>query len=106
MTSIHQELVGRVSNSRLDAILLDTPFVFQQNADEISARTISYFREHVGCEMGLASSRHGGRATAREFGQLLTRLGDATYVFAGPGSPTSPLRHWRDSPVPEPPSSH
>ena len=101
MTSIHQELVGRVSNSRLDAILLDTPFGFQQNADEIAARTISYFREHVGCEMGLASFRHGGRATALEFEQFLTRLGDANYVFAGPGSPTYALRHWRDSPVRE-----
>src|SRR5438034_8305745 len=101
MTSVHQELVGRVSNSRLDAILLDTPFGFQQNADEIAARTISYFREHVGCEMGLASFRHGGRATALEFEQFLTRLGDANYVFAGPGSPTYALRHWRDSPVRE-----
>jgi len=101
MTSIHQELIGRVSNSRLDAILLDTPFGFQQNADEIAARTITYFREHVGCEMRLASFRHGGRATALEFEQFVTRLGDANYVFAGPGSPTYALRHWRDSPVRE-----
>jgi hypothetical protein len=101
MTSIHQELIGRVSNSRLDAILLDTPFGFQQNADEIAARTISYFREHVGCAMRLASFRHGGRATAFELEQFLSRLGDANYVFAGPGSPTYALRHWRESPVRE-----
>ncbi len=43
MTSIHQELTGRVSNPQLDAILLDTPFGFQENADEIAARTITYF---------------------------------------------------------------
>jgi cyanophycinase-like exopeptidase len=101
MTSIHQELIGRVSSSRLDAILLDTPFGFQQNADEIGARTINYFREHVGCEMRLASFRHGGRATALEFEQFLSLVGDANYVFAGPGSPTYALRHWRDSPVRE-----
>src|SRR5206468_3669166 len=51
MTSIHQELIGRVSNPRLDAVLLDTPFGFQENADEVAVRTISYFREHVGCEI-------------------------------------------------------
>src|SRR3989441_3487312 len=101
MTSIHQELIGRVSNPQLDAILLDTPFGFQENADEIAARTISYFREHVGCEVRLASFRHSGRATALEFEQFLTRLGDANYVFAGPGSPTYALRHWRDSAVQE-----
>src|SRR3989442_7017637 len=101
MTSIHQELIGRVSNPQLDAILLDTPFGFQENADEIAARTISYFREHVGCEVRLASFRHSSRATALEFEQFLTRLGDANYVFAGPGSPTYALRHWRDSAVRE-----
>ncbi len=101
MTSIHQELTGRVSNPQLDAILLDTPFGFQENADEIAARTITYFREHVGCEVRLASFRHSGRATALEFEQFLTRLGDANYVFAGPGSPTYALRHWRDSAVRE-----
>src|SRR5207253_547143 len=94
---IHQELIGRVRDPQLDAILLDTPFGFQQNADEIAARTISYFRDHVGCEITLASYRHGGRATALELEQFLSRLGDANYVFAGPGSPTYALCHWRDS---------
>ena len=97
MTSIHQELIARVRDPQLDAILLDTPFGFQQNADEIAARTISYFRDHVGCEITLASYRHGGRATALELEQFLSRLGDANYVFAGPGSPTYALCHWRDS---------
>src|SRR5438093_11116630 len=101
MTSVHQELIARVSDPQLNAVLLDTPFGFQENADEIATRTIAYFREHVGCEIRLASFRHGGRATALELEQFLSRLGDANYVFAGPGSPTYALRHWRDSPVRE-----
>src|SRR5438105_1704293 len=101
MTSIHQELIARVSEPQLSAVLLDTPFGFQENADEIATRTIAYFREHVGCEIRLASYRHGGRATALEFEQFLTRLGDANYVFAGPGSPTYALRHWHDGAVRE-----
>src|SRR5207248_3118481 len=101
MTSVHQELIARVSDPQLNAVLLDTPFGFQENADEIATRTIAYFREHVGCEIRLASYRHGGRATALEFEQFLTRLGDANYVFAGPGSPTHALRHWRDIAVRE-----
>ncbi len=97
MTSIHQELIARVSDPQLDAVLLDTPFGFQENANEIATRTIAYFREHVGCEIRLASYRHGERATALEVEQFLSRLGEANYVFAGPGSPTYALRHWRDS---------
>jgi len=96
MTSVHQELIARTSYPHLNAVLLDTPFGFQQNADEIAARIIAYFRQHVGCEIRLASFRHSGQATALEVGQFLTALGDANYIFAGPGSPTYALHHWRD----------
>jgi cyanophycinase-like exopeptidase len=99
MTSVHQNLIARVSDPRLNAILLDTPFGFQPNADEIADRTISYFRQHVGCEISLASFRHSGQATTKEFEQFLSRLDQANYVFAGPGSPTYALRHWRDNGV-------
>ena len=101
MTSVHQNLIARVSDPRPNAILLDTPFGFQPNADEIAARTISYFRQHVGCEISLASFRHRGQATTQEFEQFLTRLDRANYVFAGPGSPTYALRHWRENGVRE-----
>lgn len=95
MTSIHQELIARAGVPQLDAILLDTPFGFQENADEIAARAITYFRQRVGCDIRLASFRHSERATALELEEFLTRLGHANYVFAGPGSPTYALRHWR-----------
>jgi len=95
MTAVHQELVARVSDPRLDAVLLDTPFGFQENADEIASRTIAYFRQHVGCEINLASFKHSGRATALELRWFLARLAAANYVFAGPGSPTYALRHWQ-----------
>jgi cyanophycinase-like exopeptidase len=99
MTSVHQDLIARVSDPRGNAILLDTPFGFQQNADEIAARAISYFREHVGCDIRLASFRHSGRATAEELEQFLALLDQANYVFAGPGSPSYALRHWRNTGV-------
>jgi hypothetical protein len=101
MTSVHQNLIARVSDPRLNAILLDTPFGFQPNADEIATRTIAYFREHVGSDISLASFRHSGQATTEELEAFLTRLGQATYIFAGPGSPTYALRHWRDNGVRE-----
>ena len=101
MTSVHQNLISRVSDPRLNAILLDTPFGFQPNADEIAARTIRYFREHVGCEISLASFRHSGQAPTDALQEHLSRLGEANYVFAGPGSPTYALRHWRGNGVRE-----
>jgi hypothetical protein len=99
MTSVHQELMARVSHPRLDAIFLDTTFGFQENADEIAARTIAYFRQHVRREISLASFRHTERVSGLEFEEFVARLGQATYVFAGPGSPTYALRHWRGDAV-------
>src|SRR5438132_4486738 len=101
MTSVHKELVARVGHPRLNAILLDTPFGFQPNADELVARIITYFRQHVGREIALASLRHSARATALELELFRARLSEANYVFAGPGSPTYALRHWRDNGVRE-----
>jgi cyanophycinase-like exopeptidase len=101
MTSVHKQLTARVGQPRLNAILLDTPFGFQPNADELVTRIVTYFRQHVGCEISLASLRHSGRATALGLEQFLARLSEANYVFAGPGSPTYAVRHWRDTGVRE-----
>jgi len=96
MTSVHQELLARVSHPELHAIVLDTPFGFQENADEIAFRIVAYFRQNVGAEITVASFRHSGRATALEAEQFLKSIRDANYVFAGPGSPTYAIRHWRN----------
>jgi cyanophycinase-like exopeptidase len=96
MTSVHQDLIARVTRPALNAILVDTPFGFQENADEMADRIIAYFREHVGSEITLASFRHSGRATALEVERFLSRIDGANFVFSGPGSPTYALRHWRD----------
>ena len=95
MTSVHQDLFAQVSQPLLNAILLDTPFGFQENADELTTRIVTYFRERVGSEITLASFRHSGKATVLEVEQFLATVDGANYVFAGPGSPTYALRHWR-----------
>src|SRR2546427_5181618 len=101
MTSVHKQLTARVGRPRLHAIFLDTPFGFQPNADEIVTRTTAYFRQHVGCEIGLATFRHSERASPLETERFLAHLSEAYYVFAGPGSPTYALRHWRNTGVRE-----
>jgi hypothetical protein len=95
MTSVHQDLMARVSRPLLNAILIDTPFGFQENAAEITDRIVAYFRQNVGSEITLASFRHSGRATALGVEQFLNSVSDANYVFAGPGSPTYAVQHWR-----------
>ena len=100
MTSVHAELFGRAGpDSR--AVMLDTPFGFQENADEIAARTIAYFRDNVGHDVEVASFRDATTATPLEYEQMCALLGQAGWAFAGPGSPTYAIRQWLGTRVPE-----
>jgi cyanophycinase-like exopeptidase len=100
MARVHRLLLARLGLPPAPAVLLDTPYGFQENADEITARALEYFRENVGMRMAVAPFRAADeepllRATA------LARMREARYLFAGPGSPSYALRQWRGSEVPE-----
>jgi hypothetical protein len=95
MVTMHRTLVGRLRLERPRAVLLETPYRFQVNADDLSARTKQdYFAKSVGLDVTvLAGLRPTGGGTDAE--AALVR--DADWVFSGPGSPTYALGEWRDS---------
>jgi len=97
MVKVHRELAERAGGP---AVMLDTPFGFQANADDLVAKAQAYFRDSVGVELGVASYRSAEASTGVDVERMLTRLRAARYVFAGPGSPTYALRQWTGSPVP------
>jgi hypothetical protein len=94
MAKVHRLLVERLGAPPVDAVLLDSPYGFQENADEISQRTVGYFR-NLQIPLDVASWRTAGDVLARE--RALARIDDADYVFAGPGSPTYALGVWERS---------
>jgi cyanophycinase-like exopeptidase len=98
MVKVHRDLIDKVG---LPAVVLDTPFGFQENATEITNRAVAYFRESVGRELGVASYRSARTGDPVTYETMLTRIRDANYVFAGPGSPSYALDQWRDTSVPE-----
>src|SRR5205807_6697454 len=81
-------------------VVLDTPFGFQENANEIANRAVAYFRESVGADLGVATYRSARTEDAVTYETMLARVREANYVFAGPGSPSYALEHWRESSVP------
>jgi hypothetical protein len=94
MTKVHRLLVERLGAPPVDAVLLDSPYGFQENAEEISQRTVGYFR-NLRIPLDVASWRTADDILARE--RALARIDDADYVFAGPGSPTYALGVWERS---------
>ena len=99
MVRAHRDVLARLGPKPVPAVLLDTPYGFQENADDISARAVEYFRNSVGNPMTVASFRSSDvDSLARE--TALTRIREARLVFAGPGSPSYALRQWSATDIP------
>jgi cyanophycinase-like exopeptidase len=97
MVKPHRAIFERVGDA--PAVLLDTPYGFQENADDISTRAVRYFAESVGARVSPVSWRVApDPGLPRD--RALARLDEAGWIFAGPGSPTYALRQWRDTPIP------
>lgn len=107
MVKVHRSVLARLGPPPVASVLLDTPFAFQENAHELAGRVVTYFRESLQTRIEVATAgaeRHGATGSAPEGSfvaeRLTAKLRDASYVFAGPGSPTYALRRWRGSVVP------
>jgi hypothetical protein len=100
MVKPHRQLFEQLGSPPVPAVLLDTPYGFQANADDISTRAVDYFRASVGRVVEPLELRRvdGADPVARE--AALARLARARWVFAGPGSPTYALRQWAGTEVP------
>ena len=97
MVRVHREIFAACPPG--PAAMLDTPFAFQMNRDELVARTQRYFAQSVGREVEVASwPRRDGAGRRSE--KALALLDRAAWAFAGPGSPTYALRQWRGTAVP------
>ncbi len=99
MARTHRAILDRLGEKPVPAVLLDTPYGFQENAQDISDRAVEYFRTTVGAQFNLASFRSADvdpliRQTA------VVRIREARYFFTGPGSPTYALRVWSGTEIP------
>jgi cyanophycinase-like exopeptidase len=101
MVSVHADLLTRLGPRPVPAVLLDTPFGFQENASDISEKTVTYFRERVGFPITVATFLNREQASPLEYETMLARVAEARYVFAGPGSPSYALRQWLGTAVPD-----
>ena len=83
------------------AVFLDTPFGFQENADELSAKTVAYFETSLTRTIGVAGIQRIETTSTLQREAAFARIRLARFVFAGPGSPTYALRQWAGTPVPD-----
>ncbi|MGC8464420.1 MAG: hypothetical protein ACP5O0_00660 [Acidimicrobiales bacterium] len=94
MVKVHRRLLDALPPNRTN-VLLDTPFGFQENADELAAKALEYFKTSLQSEFQVASLRSAELASSYERERFLNSVNRADYIFAGPGSPTYALDNWR-----------
>jgi hypothetical protein len=109
MVTVHRDLVGRLGLSSPQATVLATPYAFQVNAADVSARTERYFADSVGLRVSVAAGTSPdadpGMAPplisgdAEDETRQAAAIRAADWVFAGPGSPSYALAHWQAGPV-------
>ena len=109
MVTVHRDLVSRLGLSSPQAVVLATPYAFQENATDVSARARRYFADSVGLQVGITAgtSPYADPEMAppligqdeEDEGRQAAGLRAADWVFAGPGSPSYALAHWRAGPV-------
>ena len=97
MVKVHRALIEQAGEGA--RAMLDTPFGFQANADDLTEKVQEYFTQSVGVPLEVARWRRRDEPTA-ERERTLALLRRASWAFAGPGSPSYALRQWEDTPLP------
>ena len=100
MVPTHRMLTARLGPT-VKAALLDTPYGFQENAPELAAKAVEYFKTSVNVTLEVAGLTQVVDGDALTVERGLNKVKDANYVFAGPGSPTYALRQWAGTSLPE-----
>ena len=93
MVTTHRKLASRLPKGAR-AVLLDTPYGFQENASELSSKARDYFQTSINLQLVTADLDRVHGADAVHVERALKLVADAHYVFAGPGSPSYALRQW------------
>lgn len=93
---LHRELI----EGARDPVMLDTPYGFQSNADDLNAKIGEYFADSVGTPLSVARWRRADEPLV-ERERALSQIARSSYGFAGPGSPSYALRQWMHTPVPD-----
>ena len=95
----HRRVFERIeaNGERAVPVMLDTPFGFQENAPILAAATTKYFSDAVSKDVAVAGLGRTDSGDSAAIEAALTRVRDANWVFAGPGSPTFALRQWQST---------
>lgn len=96
MVTPHQQILSSIGKlDRLKLTILDTPFGFQENADDLTEKLIDFFTQSVGATPKAISLRNKSISGAA-LGEAVNSIRESDWLFAGPGSPSYALKVWHE----------
>lgn len=104
MKTTHRAVFDRiaaVTGGDVTAVLIDTPFGFQENAPSLADKTAEYFSDAAERHVQIAGLGRTDTADIVAIETAIARVRAADWVFAGPGSPTFALQQWRGTALPD-----
>ena len=96
LISVHRELLTGLDDSS-GIFMIDSPFGFQENADQLVEKIIDFYKVSLNVEMKLASYRKIEELNTKSFFKSIQLLENASFIFAGPGSPSYASKLWQDN---------
>ena len=100
LVSVHRKLIKNLEG-KVNAYMIDTPFGFQENADELVKKLKEFYKKSVDIEIKLASFRGKESINSIKYFEMLEKLEESNFIFAGPGSPSYASKTWFESKIPD-----
>lgn len=96
MVEVHRSTLSAAGGpGGRSALMLDTSYGFQENADQLTRRSLDYFQASVGYTVTPLGWR--SRLAGIELDRALSQVRGARWVFAGIGSPSYTAKVWSGS---------
>src|SRR5210317_524613 len=92
LVSVHRELLENGASS--NCFMIDSPFGFQENADKLVEKIQDFYKTSLNIEINLASFRKIEELNSKSFFKTIQLLETASFIFAGPGSPSYASKLW------------
>ena len=97
LVSVHRELLDDEASS--NCFMIDSPFGFQENADQLVEKIQDFYKTSLNIEIQLASFRKIEELNSKSFFKTIQLLESASFIFAGPGSPSYASKLWSDNQI-------
>ena len=99
LVGVHRELLEGWAST--NCYMIDSPFGFQENADQLVEKIQDFYRTSLNIEINLASFRKIEEVNSKSFFKTVQLLENASFIFAGPGSPSYASKLWSGNQIQE-----